>query len=173
MRAVMKKFFALPFLRSEPTPEQAAADPPIASDLNNAFLQLRDELLLLPMIPLESKNQFLAYYSTMWLDRYRDFANVFDVLEHRTNNDLEGWHTRMSKLLNRRENLWQFIRVIKDEQAAKEVEVNQIEHGAVIRRQSAKSINRETRITNLRNSYVGNNETYMQYVNHLSQLMAY
>ena len=90
LRAVVRKFFALAFLRPDRTEDQI--DNGVErSDLVTVFdgfvillYALRSETL-----PIATLIQFVMYFTNTWMSNPIRW-NVFHLDDHRTNNDLEG-----------------------------------------------------------------------------------
>ena len=121
--------------------------------------------------------------------------NVFHLDDHRTNNDLEGktqqsninihnwtikiisktiligWHHRMALELKAKSNLWAFIRGIKEEHIAKEVEMRQILQGNIIKPRRLQQKQKEEILLRLKTLYIAGDLTPMQYNNNLSNRM--
>lgn len=171
----MKKFYALPFLNLNPTPAQLNANPPLPADIDFCFEEICQELrdLNLPEAPLNVVDQFINYFRQQWMVRYRIICNLFLIDDHRTNNDLEGWHLHMNQIMHRKENLWRFITAIKNEQQFKEVEFIQIEHGNDIRPQRRRQKDKETRFAAMKVEYISGLLLPMAYLNHLSISMGH
>jgi hypothetical protein len=172
---VIKKFYALPFLNPNQTLVQQNVDPQAPADLDFCFGEVCTELrdLNLPEAPLKLVEEFITYYRQQWMERHRLTFNLFGVDDHRTNNDLEGWHIRMSHLIHRKENLWRFITAVKKEQQSKEVEFVQIEHGVDIMPQRARQREKEARFSNMKVSYIAGRLAPMAYLNNLSIFMGH
>lgn len=172
---MIKKFYALPFLNPDQTDAQLNANPPLPSDLDFCFGEICTELRAtnLPEAPINLIEQFIAYYNQMWMVRYRVTCNLYAVDDHRTNNDLEGWHIRMSLNIHKKENLWRFIRGIKKEQQSKEIEFIQILNGNDIAPQRLKQRNKENRFASMKVNYISGLLTPMLYLNNLSLSMGH
>jgi len=81
-----------------------------------------------------SVQQFATYFQQTWL---RDFPivrwNHWETTSERTNNRLEGWHNRINRLAGRpHPNIYQLIDLIKKEDGASIVTLQQIQTGGLI-----------------------------------------
>ena len=170
MRVVIKKMFALAFL--EQLPAQDAATDEAVLDL--IFDILRAELLALqsPLVPLNALNSFLFYFESKWLSCRGDW-NLFNFDDHRASNDLEVWHVNMNQAINRKDNLWKFIKSLTAEQALREGEVNKIisGHDAPPQRRSQKQ--KEEVIAAAKADYSSRRISALEYVNRLSYRMGH
>lgn len=132
----MQMFYALVFVRPDPTPEQIDANLPSDLDACFAILSQRFQILVggpSPMSPtLPLVLGFLTYYENNYMvPPRRDMCNMFAVLpgEHRTNNDLEGLHRQMNEDFRNKNNFWKFLLQLQKQQKAKMAEVVSIENG--------------------------------------------
>ena len=81
-----------------------------------------------------------------------------------------GWHNHMNINLKAKDNIWSFIKSLKKEQNTKNIEVLQIRAGTDIVPMRAQQRRRETSLANLREQYVSNQLTAIQYNASLSVL---
>ena len=103
LRAVVRKFFALAFLRPDRTEDQV--DNGVErSDLVTVFDGLVVELydLQRETIPIATLVQFVTYFTNTWMSNLIRW-NVFHLDDHRTNNDLEGTfiHSQNNQFYNK------------------------------------------------------------------------
>ncbi|XP_060065086.1 uncharacterized protein LOC132545413 [Ylistrum balloti] len=72
---------------------------------------------------------FTDYVTTQWIEGDRHVWNHFDNDGPRTTNNLEGWHSKLKKRIpHEHPNIYLFIRVLKDIQAANDI--NRIQRAA-------------------------------------------
>ncbi|XP_060082120.1 uncharacterized protein LOC132561410 [Ylistrum balloti] len=72
---------------------------------------------------------FTDYVTTQWIEGDRHVWNHFDNDGPRTTNNLEGWHSKLKKRIpHAHPNIYLFIRVLKDIQAANDI--NRIQRAA-------------------------------------------
>ncbi|XP_060080091.1 uncharacterized protein LOC132559482 [Ylistrum balloti] len=89
----------------------------------NAWNDLKDVNL-----PVETTT-FTDYVTTQWVEGDRNIWNQFDNDGPRTTNTLEGWHSKLKKRIpSSHPNIYLFIRVLKEVQAANDVSL--IQHAA-------------------------------------------
>ena len=91
--------------------------------------------------------EFINYFETTWLSENRKEWCVRGIEALRSANDLGSWHDRMSIALHPKDTLWRAIAHIKDEQSAREKDVEKILQGNVgvpqrrFRKQKEEAIN--------------------------------
>jgi hypothetical protein len=110
IRTVVRQLMALAFL------------PPAL--VMEAFEQQRENapIVLLPLF---------EYFNNEWIPNI-PLWNVYGV-ERRTNNDVEGWHLRINKVIGRHHpNIWTLVDALKEEQSASTVAIHQAEGGVVL-----------------------------------------
>jgi hypothetical protein len=163
----------LPFLRLNQTEAQLNANPHLPADIDFCFEQICGQLRAIDnqVAPNNLIEQFITYFRQQWMVQQKETSNLFLIDDHKTNNDVEGWHTRMSLKINRKENLWKFINAIKTEQASKETEFIQIEHGADIVPQRRRQREKENRFAAMKVDYISGLTLPMLYLNNLSIFM--
>lgn len=90
----------------------------------------------------------------------------------RTNNDVEGWHNRFSKAVNKHHpNIWHFITCLITEQAMSEVTLQQIAAGQNVRESNKKYVKLNSRINRLRQRFAGGRLNVMEFVTGVSHNM--
>lgn len=85
----------------------------------------------------------------------------------------EGWHNRMNSPVKNKPNIWTFIDLIKKEQTAKEVEINQMNHGEVIAPQSNKQKVKEQALAAYKAQYIAGTISPYEYICLISQRMGF
>ncbi len=82
---------------------------------------------------LPGVQEFVEYFQNTWMSgRYSPATwNVHEVDEYRTNNHIEGWHSKMRKVVGKAyRNVFELVRVFKMKQASVDVTTAQISAGA-------------------------------------------
>lgn len=169
---VIRKFFALGFLRHEKTPTQIAEN--TECDLRQVLNILTNDLMALvgDNITAAHVNDFLQYFNHTWMGRLR-YWNVYELDKNRTNNHMEGWHSHLVQTINSNPNLWKFITKIKSEQTAKELEQNQMNNEAIIVPLTHKLKEKERKLKRSKRRYNDGQITPLEYVATISNLMHY
>jgi hypothetical protein len=170
LRVVIKKFFALAFLRHEKTPAQIENNEDC--DLRQVLHILSNDLQALvgDDISVDDVQDFLQYFNNTWMGRLR-FWNVYGLNKNRTNNHMEGWHCHLVNTIQNNPNLWKFITKIKTEQTAKELEQNIMNQEAIIVPLTKKLKDKERRLARSKERYNGNEINPLEYVVRTSNLM--
>ena len=121
---------------------------------------------------------FLAYFEQYWLSRQRSLTiwNLYGVLSHRTNNNLEGTHYLFLALFGLRPNMWQFAEVLQghEEVTMVEEERHKLGHAPAKRRKEYRD--KEARLKSLRDVYKLTNKSVtdtFNYVCSVSKLFRY
>ena len=103
-----------------------------------------------PNIP--NIDKLVSYFDQTWMNRqfsYRQW-NYFNYTGPRTNNHVEGWHSRLSKVVGKAHpNVYKLADVIKREEATSKLKLQQYESGAVLPARRRKVRERERRLTAL------------------------
>ena len=108
-------------------------------------------------------DEFAAYFEGSWLSGNFPPAtwNVHDLSSCRTNNHVEGWHSKLKKVVGKAHpNVFEIVRAFKVEQAAVEVAVAQMQAGARPPVRSRAAVEKDKRIEELKRKF-GNNEINM------------
>ncbi len=113
------------------------------------------------------------YFNQTWLRAIQPrMWNVFNV-DIRTNNNLEGWHSRFQKIVARhRPNLWQLLEAIQHEQAATEVAIQQVAAGRRVHTGNSKYKRITKQLKRLRRDYNRGRLTLTQYITGVSYNLA-
>ena len=76
--------------------------------------------------------------------------NYYDNEGPRTNNHVEGWHTRLKKVVGKAHpNLYEIIEVMKKEQATSEIKLQQLEMGGRAPHRKKRFVEKDKRILTL------------------------
>lgn len=165
---VIQKIFALAFLE----PMSPGGD--VEAPLDSVWNILRAELMALqsPLVPKEDLQLFITYFETTWMDNRLKW-NLFDSDDHRVNNDLEMWHVNMNQAINRKDNLWKFIKSLGTEQSVREEEVGKISRGVDQPPQRRAQRQKEELLTAAKTEYSMRRITPLEYVTRLSYKMGH
>ena len=90
--------------------------------------------------------QFIDYFESTWLVGNFDIRlwNVHDSSTIRTNNHVEGWHSRLNKIVGKAHpNIFELVDTFKKEQATTEIDVTQRAVGAAPPRRSRQAVERQ------------------------------
>jgi hypothetical protein len=151
VRKFVRRLFALPFL-------------PVH------LVQPAYEVLLAQAVPADLLGDanwpaFQAYFRSTWIDnaRNRHLANVFNR-ERRTNNDVEGYHQRLNKILQKHPNLWAFIQGISEMHREDKVLEQQMEDGFGMRIRDAAVRRKEARLKAKREAFINGTSSAWDYL---------
>ena len=101
---------------------------------------------------ISNADQLVSYFDQTWMNgqfNYRQW-NYFDYTGPRTNNNVEGWHSRLSKVVGKAHpNVYELVDVINREEATSKLKLQQYESGAVLPARRRKVRERERRLTTL------------------------
>ena len=61
------------------------------------------------LLPLAAVVEFYTYMEVYWVTHRRAHLTVFAIDDHRTNNDIEGWHRHLNDFMTAHPNIWSFI----------------------------------------------------------------
>ena len=83
--------------------------------------------------------------------------NVHDLSSCRTNNHIEGWHSKLKKVVGKAHpNVFEIVRSFKMEQAAVEVAIAQLQAGARPPARSRAAVEKDKRIAELKRKFANN-----------------
>lgn len=163
----MQKLFALPLL-----PENRVED---------AFQELLQNDAPNYLVNTARFGRFVAYVYNQWIvnDVNRRMVNCYDRMgERRTNNDLEGWNSKIGKLMHQHPNLWVFIERLQALQKQNRINENLILQNPInsIRVRSPKQITKEAELYGMqqvyRNGQYANDLAYIREVARLMQVFS-
>ena len=112
---------------------------------------------------------FATYFEQTWLVEHYppSLSNVFDAETVRTNNHLEGWHSKLKKVVGKAHpNIFEILEVFKKEQVMSEVSMQQLVTGATPPRRAKKTVAKNKRIEELRSRFTTNAISLEEYVRH-------
>lgn len=84
-----------------------------------------------PGVPDSALQEFIDYFEATWLSESRREWSVSDTDALRYANDIEAWHETMSLSVHPKDILWRTIPHLKNEQHAREKDVEKILQGTV------------------------------------------
>jgi hypothetical protein len=111
---------------------------------------------------------FLRYFERQWMPLTA--CNVYDVLSHRTNNNLEGTHRLFLILFGINSNLWQFVEVLQNLDEVKMVEEESHKRGHPPTKRWKKYRDREASMVSMRAFYEITGRTVDDTVNYISRV---
>ena len=94
----------------------------------------------------------MSYFDQTWMNGQFSYHqwNYFNYIGPRTNNHVEGWHSRLSKVVGKpHPNVYELVDVIKREEATSKLKLQQYESGVVLPARRRKVRERERRLTTL------------------------
>ncbi len=117
--------------------------------------------LLEKQVHTESKGSYMArrwaVSPAMW--------SVFERDGSRTNNHLEGWHSKFNSIISRpHPNIYQLLHAIREEQAVTELTAVQLEAGSQTPRRKRRYVAVDDRLARLMKAYVDGEKTIDQFV---------
>ena len=173
---VVKKIYALAFLEPDPPIDTVTvpSESVSVSVLDLMFSVLKSELLALQstMVPLEGLQALVTYLESIWMTNRYEW-NLYDCDDHRLSNDLEMWHVNMIQTINRKDNLWKFIKTLALEQTVKENEVTRILSGQDVPPQRRYQKQKEEVLAAAKAEYTSRRISAVEYINRLSYRMGH
>lgn len=121
------------------------------------------------VIPMDTTD-FADYVTTQWVEgQDRDEWNHFTNEGPRTNNHLEGWHSKLKKLVRHAHpNIFQLIEILKNTQANTEANDIQVSSGATTRPKQKKYRDIDTRLSTLKHRFLDQQMTVQDYADQAS-----
>ena len=117
--------------------------------------------------------EFSEYFQNTWIRGCYSAAswNVYDLGDCRTNNHIEGWHSKLKKVVGKAHpNVFELVRIFKIEQAATSVKLAQLAAGARPPSQARWTIEKNKNIEELKTQFSNNTISLEQYLRGLSSL---
>ncbi len=114
---------------------------------------------------------FVEYFASTWISgNYPPVIwNICEIGDCRTNNNLEGWHSKLRKVVGKTHpNVYEIVRTFKMEQAAAEVSVAQLQAGARPPPKPRATLEKNRKIAELKRRFIGNEISLAQYIKGLS-----
>lgn len=118
---------------------------------------------------------FADYVTETWIEGHfeQHMWNHFDTDGARTTNHLEGWHSKLNRIVKKSHpNLFEFILVIQVEQSVNEIKLLQIEGGAARPIKKRKYRRLEEKISDLKQKFSAGHTTMMRYLDSVSYLIS-
>jgi hypothetical protein len=121
-----------------------------------------------------SLKELFSYFSTTWLTSFPPpMWNVFSE-SIRTNNMVEGWHSKMTKKIGRSHpNIFQWLKCIQDEQANTELTCRHAELGAALATRRRKYRLFDDCIERVQDLFVQGDVTVFQYLERIRHIVHY
>ncbi|KAK3086797.1 hypothetical protein FSP39_023606, partial [Pinctada imbricata] len=159
---------------------------------NNAVKTLVRRAAILPLIPLDSiedvwfqaledrdeaditdlTDPFTDYVTDQWIEGDRLLWNHFGTQGPRTTNNLEGWHSKLKKMVQHAHpNIYTAIQMIKDVENANEITRIQRAAGGTTRPKCKKYLNIDRRLVTLKDRYQQGSIDLMEYADSASELL--
>ncbi len=131
----------------------------------------------------EKINQLLVYFRDNWVkdgSRFaKDWWSVFELDDHRTNNNIEGWHNGILtyfKSPSIKPGLWRFVDFLKDENSHNLIKIAQVRAGTFVTPVRPKVRAHNKSHATLKRQYVAQRQlgaglaAEMDYVNHVADI---
>jgi hypothetical protein len=136
-------------------------------------LVVRQTFSLLQQTSDPTLNNLFAYFSDQWLTRTPlPMWNVYRR-QMRTNNDLEGWHSRFAHVVVRHHpNIWLFLSALQEEHDATLVSIHQAIAGHDVRRRYLPYDRIERRLHKLCRRYRHGSIDVIEYITAVSYNLA-
>ena len=125
----------------------------------------------LPLVP--GMEDFKKYFEDTWIRGCYSAAvwNVHDSADCRTNNHVEGWHSKLRKVVGKAHpNIFEIVRTFKVEQACVDVALAQMGAGARAPPQCRWTVDKNRRITELKRQFAANHLSLEAYIKGLASL---
>ena len=123
----------------------------------------------------QNVRSFLQYFERQWMSNVTIW-NVYDVLSHRTNNNLEGTHRLFLTLFGISSNLWQFVEVLQNIDEVKMVEEERHKRGHPPTKRWKKYRDKEASLASMRALYELTGKTVddtLHFISRVSRLFRY
>ena len=118
----------------------------------------------------ENVRSFLAYFERQWMSKPVEIWNVYDVLSHRTNNNLEGTHRLFLTLFGISSNLWQFVEGLQNLDEVKMMEEERHKRGHPPTKRWKNYRDKEASLASMRALYEATGKTVEDTVNYISRV---
>lgn len=159
---------------------------------NNDVKTLVRRAAILPLIPMDAiedvwfqaledrddanitqiTQTFTDYVTEQWVEGDRTRWNHFGTQGPRTNNNIEGWHSKIKKMTQQAHpNIFTAIKMFKDVQNANDINRIQRAAGGTTRPRAKKYMNIDRRLATLKNRYQTGIIDLMTYADSASELL--
>ena len=111
--------------------------------------------------------EFITYHKETWLvgNYPLPLWNVFESGSVRTNNHVEGWHSRLKKVVGKAHpNIFEIVEVFKKESASTEVSLAQLSAGAAPPRRRRRVLRRDRMVAELQQRFTSNSISLEDYL---------
>ncbi len=134
-------------------------------------------LAMMPSAPtIPRVDELTDYFSGTWLNGSfpQSEWNYFSQHLPRTNNHVEGWHSRMSNIIRKpHPNVYSWVEFMQREEAVSKAKIQSLRTGATARPQRRRIKEREKRIHALFDRFNGGSislDEYLEAIKHLTGL---
>ena len=97
--------------------------------------------------------------------------NQYDNDNKRTNNDVEGYNSKLNKFIKKHPSIWLFILKIREESCAYEVDYCRLELGELRLGRNKVDIERDLKMQLAKCSYLQNEYSIMEYLDKVSEVV--
>ena len=116
-----------------------------------------------------NRDQFLEYFQDNWIEGNYPLCmwNMYSLDGPRTNNNTEGWHSKIRKLAGKAHpNIYEAVELFKAEQTATEVSLMQLAAGGLPVRGRRKYRRHKKRLLTIKEKYEAGDILVRLYINH-------
>ena len=113
-----------------------------------------------------NREDFFQYFQNTWLDGNFPICmrNIYSMEGPRTNNNTEGWHSKLRKLAGKAHpNIYEAVILFKSEQAATEVSIMQLAAGRLSTRRRKYRLH-EKRLATIKEKYEAGDYTLSEFL---------
>ena len=115
----------------------------------------------------QAYDDFVVYFEGIWLNGNFSLTqwNVHLIDSPRTNNNLEGWHSRVKTLAGKAHlNVFELVELFKTEQSNMEASILQLASGGTLRSKGVSRKRKEERIRKIQEKFDEGDYTIMEYL---------
>ena len=125
---------------------------------------------------LTNVDDLCEYFENTWLNG--DFPlrswNHYDTDGPRTNNHVEGWHSKMNTIAGKvHPNVFELVELFQTEQATTEVTLQQLAAGGAVRRRGRYYCRKDRCINRIKEMFVAGSLTLDEYIDKISSWMGF
>lgn len=116
---------------------------------------------------MDNVEHFITYFDTTWINgQFRLHQwNYYDYDGPRTNNHVEGWHSRLKRIVDKpHPNIFEIVDVIKREQATMEMKWEQYAAGATQPPRKKRYVQRDEKIRKLFERFQNGESSLAEYL---------
>ncbi len=107
-------------------------------------------------------DKLFKYMRKHWLHDV-DTWNVYNA-RIRTNNDIEGWHSSVSKRIRKHPDIYQFLALLQDEEQMSRLLINQCDASQAVKRTNKRHAEISKKLSNLKFEYVKGRRTRLSFL---------